>query len=250
MTLRDRLRVPTVRVSGWRAAARRLSQGAAPELHGGNLSSVHASHPALFKPLTIPLFEPILMDQAIAALERRDVEGFLATACGNEYCIDLLAANLRLLNELEVYERGLLSALVASRTNNYVHRKTIPWLIAHADRTRLRAAGDPLPGSEPFRLYRGVAGRGSARHIRGISWTASPDCAAWFARRYHLPAPAVLRIEVEARHVLAYVASRGEQEFVIALPPGKRVVVHTCDSGEIEMAAPREQSALEVPAGC
>ena len=122
MTLRDRVRVPNVRLSGLQAAARRVSRGGAPE------------------PLAIRVIEPILMDQAIAALERGDVEGFLSSAQGNEFWIDLLAANVPLLKELGLYERGLLSALIMSRTNNYAHRHTIPLLIAHAERARLRAA--------------------------------------------------------------------------------------------------------------
>jgi hypothetical protein len=63
-----------------------------------------------------------------------------------------------LLKELDLYERGLLDALIASRTNNYVHRDKIPLLIEHADRAKLLAAGDPLPGPGPFAQASAVVG--------------------------------------------------------------------------------------------
>jgi hypothetical protein len=223
LNLRERVRVPHVWLSGWLAAARRLAEREVPESCDGDASSLHNRDPALLKPLAVPAINPTLMDQAIEALVRRDVEGFLSSATGNEFGIDLLAANVPLLKELGIYERGLLYALIGTRTNNYLHQNVIPRLIDESDRTMLRMTGDPLPGAGPFRLYRGVAGHGRARHVRGLSWTASFDCAAWFARRYSLP--------------LAYLTGRGEQEFVVALPPGKRVAVHTRDSDEIEMAA-------------
>jgi hypothetical protein len=112
-------------------------------------------------------------------------------------------------------------------------------VLALADKTKLRAHSDPLPGPGPFTLYRGVAGIGARRGHRGMSWTASFDCAAWFARCYSLPAPAVLRVEVEACRVLAYLTGRGEQEFVVDLPSGKRLAIQTRDRAEIEAAADR-----------
>lgn len=39
--------------------------------------------------------------------------------------------------------------------------------------------------------------------------------------------------------MLAYLTGRGEEEFVIALPPGKRPAIQTRDRAEIEMAANR-----------
>lgn len=132
-----------------------------------------------------------------------------------------------LLKELDLYERGLLHALIASRTNNYVPREKIPWLIEHADRAKLLAAGDPLPGSDPFLLYRGVAGRGSARRVRGLSWTSSLDRARFFARRYpQLHDPAVFRVTVSAEQVLAYTNERKEEEFLVLLPKRTRPVLH------------------------
>jgi hypothetical protein len=237
LSFRERVRVPQVWLSGWLAAARRLARCEVPESGDDDAGSVH--DPALLKPLAVPAINPTLMHHAIDSLERRDVEGFLSTATGNEFGIDLLAANVPLLKELGIYERGLLFALIGSRTNNYLQQNVIPWLIEESDRTKLRMAGDPLPGPGPFRLYRGVAGRGRARHLRGLSWTASFDCAAWFARRYSLPNPTVLRVDIDADDVLAYLTRRGEQEFVVALPPSKRPAVNTRDGTEIDTAADR-----------
>jgi hypothetical protein len=239
LNLRERVRVPQVWLSGSLAAARRLARREVLESCDGDAGYIHDGDPDLLKPLAIPAIDPTLMDQAIEALERRDVEGFLSSASGNEFGIDLLAANVPLLKELGIYERGLLSALIGSRTNNYLHQNVIPWLIEKSDRTKLRAAGDPLPGAGPFKLYRGVAGRGRARHVRGLSWTASFDCAAWFARRYSLPNPTVLRVHIDEDHVLAYLTGRGEQEFVVALPPSKRPAIDKRDSTELDTAAER-----------
>ncbi len=100
-----------------------------------------------------------------------------------------------------------------------------------ADRKKLRNAGDALPGNGPFTLYRGVAGVGRARHVRGLSWTASLPDAKWFATRYALgfqspfaclENPAVYRVVVPADDVLAYLTDREEQEFIVLLPTSKR----------------------------
>ena len=88
------------------------------------------------------------------------------------------------------------------------------FLLQQADRDRLRAAGDALPGPGPFRLYLGVAGVGSARRLRGYSWTDSLDVACWFADRYDLESPAVRTAEVPRDEVLAYHAGRNEREFI------------------------------------
>jgi hypothetical protein len=85
-----------------------------------------------------------------------------------------------------------------------------------ADRARLRAAGDPLP-EPPFTLYRGVAGRGPARRVRGFSWTASRERGPWFADRFTslLHDPAVYTITVGEESILAYVNERQEEEFIV-----------------------------------
>jgi len=86
---------------------------------------------------------------------------------------------------------------------------------------RLRAAGDPLPEGSCFEVFRGVAGYGTARRVRGYSWTGDLTIARHFARlraeRYRLPGPAVYRARIRREHVFAYIdeSGRNEQEFLL-----------------------------------
>src|SRR5262245_16723139 len=106
-----------------------------------------------------------------------------------------------------------------------------------ADVKQLRAARDPLPSKGPFVIYRGVAGRGRARCIRGLSWTASLKCAAWFASRFSgLPDPAVYRVTVNEASVLAYLNCRNEQEFIVVLPHNYNAV-RVCDGEQLKQLA-------------
>jgi hypothetical protein len=166
--------------------------------------------------------DPIPLDlrcQATDALESRDIGLFLGSA-GNEHSLRLVYWNLDTLKTLGLFEPALLHAFTASRTNNC--RWPLPelrYLFEKADRAQLTAASDPLPGDGPFTIYRGVAGRGSGRRIRGFSWTASLDQAQWFADRagkWGLHDPAVHRVTVNEADVLAYVGShRNEDEFIV-----------------------------------
>lgn len=165
---------------------------------------------------------PPLRDRAVEALDAGDVVGFLVTA-SNESSLDLVFWNQAHLQARGVYERGLMAAFIATRTNNH------GWPLDHlrllfelADRDRLRNEGDPLPGTGPFTVYRGVAGHGLARRVRGLSWTASPEQAAWFAGRLELHDPAVFRVTVDENRVLAYSNERYEQEFIVSLPQSLR----------------------------
>ena len=167
----------------------------------------------------------VLRDLAAAKLAAGDVCGFLFTA-SNEHGLALVAHNLRALQTRGLYEFALLQAFIATRTNNC--RWSVPvlhWLFEMADRERLRAAGGPLPGTGPFTVYRGVSGRGRARRVRGLSWTASKEKAQWFAERgahWSLANPAVLCVVIAEGDVLAYVNDRQEEEFVILLPSSAR----------------------------
>ena len=110
-----------------------------------------------------------------------------------------------------------------------------------ADRKRPRAAGDQLPGCGPFRVFRGVAGRGRARRVRGISWTGSLVRAAWFACRFAQQAnrsslvdPTVYTTTVNESDVLTYCndpegAGRGEEEFLVLLPKDAPIARVQCD---------------------
>jgi len=111
--------------------------------------------------------------------------------------------------------------LIASKTSYwYWDLQQLRSLVARADQARLRAAGDPFPEQPFYVLYRGVAGAGRQRHIRGLSWTSPLAQAQWFARRWDdLPDPAVYVVRVPAEHVWAYTNEHQEDEYVLLLPP-------------------------------
>ena len=165
---------------------------------------------------------PELHEHARTAIDRGDAIGFLRTA-SNENGLNLVVANGDVLRERGLYERALLHALTATRVNNHgMSIDLLRMLFNWADKAKLRACGDPLPGPGPFTVYRGVAGRGSARRIPGLSWTGSPTKAAWFAERLLLPDPAVFTVTVDADAVLAYSNARREDEYVVMLPDSVR----------------------------
>jgi hypothetical protein len=134
--------------------------------------------------------------------------------------LSLVWRNRGLLLQLGVFEQALFNAYTGG---NFTQRQwpylALQRLFALADRDRLRAAGDPLPGPGPYTLYRGVAGLPRHRRVRGYSWTASFEKAQWFANRFAALAsdPQVYRLEVPERTVLAYSNERQEEEFLVKL---------------------------------
>jgi hypothetical protein len=167
-----------------------------------------------------------LRARATKSFEEGDALGFLCKAT-NEKGLDLVWWNRVAMIKRGIFEAALLVAFCGTRTNNHgwpeVSLKTMFDL---ADRTRLRAAGGPLPGPGPFTLYRGVAGRGRARRVRSFSWTSDFERAAWFARRFAplFHDPAVYRATVYEDDVLAYANERNEQEFIVLLPSSVKPV--------------------------
>lgn len=168
-----------------------------------------------------------LRAEAVARLQAGDVCGFLGLA-SNTDGLDLIVKNFEMFHSSGRYEQALLWAFTITRTSHaHFPLEVLKTLFECADRTRLRAAGDPLPGSGPFTLYRGVGGVGRGRRVRGLSWSASEERARWFADRakaFGLPDPAVFRVTVDDRDVLAYVDDREEQEFIVLLPARSRPV--------------------------
>lgn len=160
----------------------------------------------------------VLRAAAAAAFADGDVCRFLGYAGSNTRHVDLVMMNAGPLLARGLYERALVEAFHRTRTNNHMHSvASLCALFAHADRARLRAA-EPLPGPGPFAIYRGVGGRGPARRVRGLSWTADIDKARWFAERargWGLADPAVYTATVAEPDVLAYVNAREEQEFIV-----------------------------------
>ena len=169
---------------------------------------------------------PQRREQTTAGLEAGDVVSFLVSA-GSSYSLELVANNILALKERGLYEPALHEAVTATSTNNATWPMTsLRELFEWADRSRLRAAGDPLPGMGPFTMYRGVAGRGPARRVRGLSWTASAQQAWWFADRYaqvcDLADPAVFCMTVPEDAVLTYSNARQEEEFLVLVPRAAR----------------------------
>ena len=162
--------------------------------------------------------------KAIAALEEGNSTGFLLPA-SNEYHLDLVYRNQGALLKRGIYEPALFDALIDTRVNN--HRwpmDDLRFMFERANRDRLLAAGDPLPGPGPFTIFRGVAGKGRARRVRGFSWTSLLEKAQWFARRLYLPDPAVFQVTVGIEDVLAYTDEREEQDFTVLLPDSAKPV--------------------------
>ena len=160
-----------------------------------------------------------LKKMAARALEEGDAVGFLCCA-PNTLGLWIVGANIGPLKAHGIYETALLHAFSSTRTNNYRYPLAqLRRLFGLADRARLRAAGDPLPGPGPFTLYRGISGTGRARRIRGLSWTSDKDEACWFATRplCSYDSPAVFRGEFGAEAVLAYLDDRDEREFVVSV---------------------------------
>jgi hypothetical protein len=164
-------------------------------------------------------------DKARAALASGDVRRFLALA-PNDYHLPIIFWNRAALRSAAVIEEAFAIAVTSTRSNNRLHYYLIDHILPTLERTRLRSVGSPPPGPGPWRVYRGVSGRGAARRIRGYSWTAALDRARWFAARFGLPDPAVFETTVHDEHLLFYTNERSEREFVVALPrhwPVRRV---------------------------
>ncbi len=178
--------------------------------------------------LWLDAIAPVSRPGAVKAIEAGDVVGFLIAA-SPECSLTLVYRNFQYLLHRGLYEEALLKAFVATRANNHGWSvKDLKFLFYLADKERLRRAGDQLPGPGPFVIYRGVAGRGRARRVRGYSWTASKHQAWWFASRFstfmpdRFPDPAVFCVTVEASDVLTYSNERYEEEFLVSLPPVAR----------------------------
>jgi len=168
--------------------------------------------------------------KAIAALEEGNSTGFLLPA-SSEYHLDLVYRNQGALLKRGIYEPALFDAFINTRVNNrHWPMDDLRDMFERANRDRLLATGDPLPGPGPFTIFRGVAGKGRARRVRGLSWTGSLKKAQWFARRGawllsgQIADPAVFQVTVGIEDVLAYSNEREEQEFIVLLPDSAKPV--------------------------
>jgi len=157
-----------------------------------------------------------MQEQAIHAWEKRDVMGVLCSM-DNHNCLEFVANNIEIMLHKGLYEKFLFDALIGTRTNNRnFSLNTLRYLLFCADINKMQKCGDQFPGNGPYTIYRGVAGIGAARRIRGISWTVDFERAKWFAKRFpYLKNPAVYKATIEKKYVFAYCNDRQEQEFII-----------------------------------
>jgi len=171
---------------------------------------------------------PFLLKQARKDWKAGDIEGVLSKM-GNHEHFRFVTDNLARLVARGLYERAFLTAYTSINLNagSLPHWDDLRWLLGFADRRRLLAISDPLPDNAPFTVYRGVGDGRIKKYARGLSWTASPEVASWFAvywgGRVKNSDPAVFEYTVKiSDEVIFYLNERNEQEFVIDLPPQAR----------------------------
>ncbi len=146
--------------------------------------------------------------------------------------VDLVEdCDFMMVQQPEDYADDLVSAFLdANITNHHFPEWLLPWMFDIAEREDLRAAGDPLPGAGPFTLYRAVAGKMSARRVRGLSWSETcdyPMCFEEQAQHLGLHDPAIYKVTVDASDVLTYIKRAGNldlPEFIVKLPPHAKPV--------------------------
>jgi hypothetical protein len=167
-----------------------------------------------------------LLQISVTAAERGDVEGAMVYLC-NTLRLAFVLDNIAWLKSLGKYEKTLFDSYTITRLNFQGWQLALlKQLFNMADRPALLAAGDPLPGAGPFTVFRGVAGKGAKRRLRGISWTADRDRAIWFAKRFAgrgLETPAVFCAVITAAQVYAYTNDRKEQEFLCDIGDGDKL---------------------------
>jgi len=129
------------------------------------------------------MLEPYGVKRAREAWSRCDGAAFADAGNENQTQIQLVACNVRGLIERGMYETALLGALTSGTVNHaLIDRRVIDFLLSKVNREKFRACGSPYEHVRPFTIYRGVSrGRGTARRVRGWSWTDSLDIACWFA---------------------------------------------------------------------
>jgi len=94
-------------------------------------------------------------------------------------------------------------------------------ILAKLDRAAMLRTGDPLPPGDSFIVYRGVAGIGAKRRVRGYSWSADEGIAKSFAElranRFGLPNPAVYSAVIQKEDILTFIdgSNREEREFLL-----------------------------------
>jgi hypothetical protein len=160
-----------------------------------------------------------LRDQARNAWEKGDWRSFLFYASHDD-TLQLVFKNEMAFQRAGCYEPALVEAYTGGKTSQAdFSSRLLELLFLRANRTRLLQVGSALPGEAPFTIYRGVAGSGKQRRVRGFSWSASKMVAAWFAWYFGkiFGNPALYTVTVSLNEVLFYTNERHEEEFVVML---------------------------------
>lgn len=183
--------------------------------------------------------EPCLRPHAREDWQNGDALGVVVTV-GRGGCLDFVLGNIEPLLARGIYEGAFIHAYVTPKIGAGIQdRYSLELMLLVANPARLLVAGNPLPDGDSFTLYRGVADGADLDAVRRFSWTASPNVASWFAVRsaeqFGGKDPAVFSLQVERKHVWAFINDRQEQEFIV-------------DVRWIRRARPRRLKDLPVPA--
>jgi hypothetical protein len=187
-----------------------------------------------------------LRQEAAESAESGNAEGFLYYV-PDAFKLKVVFRNTERLIRFGLYERALVAAFPECWLNNRNSYSILGKLFGRADRNRLLDAGDTLPGKGPFTLYRGVAGNGRSRHVRGWSWTRNIETAKGFAVLFDLPKPAVFTTTVKASDVLIYLEEGGEDEFIVDAAPLSLRKIWTGDPASDEMRKLLRDREIKVP---
>jgi hypothetical protein len=151
-------------------------------------------------------------NKANPSLEAGDASGFLLVV-GGHIRIGVTWRHRKLLSRKGMLESCIVLSYISANFDNRAWHGHIRRLLDLCDRDRLRLAGDPIPDGSPLVCYRGVSGPNRRRDSKGLSWSLSPQVAAWFACRDQ-PDPAVFVAEIPRDAVLFYTDERSEREIV------------------------------------
>jgi len=145
--------------------------------------------------------------QARKALANSNVLGFFSSA-PSDVSMYLLLRNWDWFAIRGLAEKALIEAW-SNQKRTYAYSPHMPRLLDMVDRTRLLAAGDPLPEGETFILYRGVSGDGDPY---GASWTINLEVARFFASIPHWGSGTIYAITVPRSDIYAYLHDCGRTE--------------------------------------
>lgn len=171
------------------------------------------------KPICLNMVDSFLQKQAITAFNHSDAVGLLCKIESHRR-IEFLIKNISQLKEKNIYEDFLTEAYTSIKTNLHaLPQKTITKLWALGSREKFLKLSDHLPLDSKIKVFRGVAGKSSTRHVRGISWTLDFEKAKWFALRFAdcLQNPEVYCSVIDSDRVL-YFSNKIEEKEIIWIP--------------------------------